>query len=99
MEESLSKMNGRERVWTESIAACPIKSVRNLTGVGSRYFVEETKTRLGSGACGRAPRKADGVYELREPHGYYNTDSGPQKVALSSENARFRNVFLDKQES
>ena len=59
----------------------------------------ETKTRLGYRASGRAPREADGVYELRESHGYYGTDSGPQKATLSSENTRFWNVCLDKPES
>ena len=52
VEGLLTKMNGRERVWTESIA------------VGSKCFVEQTKTNLGFKAIGRSPREANGVYEL-----------------------------------
>ncbi len=87
VEEALSKTNGRWREWTESIA------------VGSRHFVDETKTKLGFRARGRMAREVDGVYELRESHGAYGTDFGPQNEVLGSENTRFWNVYLDTPES
>ncbi len=86
VEEALSKTNGRERAWTESIA------------VGSRHFVEETKLRLGSRASRRTPRKANGVYELREPHSDYGAGFTPQNEVLTLENTRFWNACPDKTE-
>ena len=82
VESSLaSRRNGRERKWTESIA------------VGSRHFVEDTKSKLGVKASGRVLGEAHGVYELREPRSSYSADFGPENDALSSENAYFWNVY------
>ena len=86
VEELLTKINGRERVWTESIA------------VGSKCFVEQTKTNLGYRAIGRSPREANGVYELRELQSCYGTDSGDENQVLSFKNTRLWNVYSDASE-
>ncbi len=49
----------RESKWTESIA------------VGSKFFVEDTKERLGIRGKGRNVIGNNGVYELREPRSPY----------------------------
>jgi hypothetical protein len=82
VEASLvSRTNGRERKWTESIA------------IGSRHFVEDTNSKLGVKASGRVLREANGVYELREPCSSYSADFGPKNNVVSSENAYFWNVY------
>jgi hypothetical protein len=45
--------NQRDAKWTESIAACPVKSVFSFNWGGDNEFMMETKAKLGAKAMGR----------------------------------------------
>ena len=78
MEESFARQGRkRESRWTESIA------------VGSKAFVENTKSELGIKAIGREVMGADGGYELRERDVSYNAIFAGENSCLRPGNAYF----------
>ena len=83
MKEPLARQGGkRESRWTESIA------------VGSKAFVEKTKSELGIKAIGREVMGADGIYDLRERDVSYNAIFAGENSGLRPENTYFRNVSV-----
>ena len=69
----------------------PLNALTDLTGVGSKEFVEATKERLGIRAKGRKVFRNNGAYELREPAAPYKGDFDPENGVLRLENTYFWN--------
>ena len=67
----------RESKWSESIA------------VGSRWFIEDTKEKLGMKAHGREVVGGDGTYQLREASEPYGNIFAPKNDNLRLENKYF----------
>ncbi len=83
VEASIESHNHlRESKWTESIA------------VGSKFFVEDTKERLGIRGKGRNVIGNSGVYELREPQSPYKANFDNENSDLRDENAYNWDVYL-----
>lgn len=74
----------KESLWTESIA------------VGSKEFIEDIKTKMGSKAKGRQVRETDDKWGLCESEGAYNTNFTLKKYPLRPENALLWNICHDE---
>ena len=72
----------------------PLNAVPDLTGVGSKGFVESVKTLLGAIARGRKGREAAEAYQLREPSALYGGHFGVKSNDIGPENTYFWNVKL-----
>lgn len=73
--------NGREKCWTESIAA------------GSSGFVEETKAKLGIKAQGRKIEEQEGRFVIREAPAPFNAVFDQQKGHSSLANSFYLDIF------
>jgi hypothetical protein len=78
--ELLSNVISRQALWSESIA------------VGSEYFVEAIKQRLGFRAKGRIIKEANEDFQLREDIETYVTDSDWKNCDIERQNTYFVDV-------
>jgi REP element-mobilizing transposase RayT len=84
VEEILkSRISRRDTKWTESIA------------IGSRQYVEETQTKLGTKAKRRSIVENNEAYELRESQSAYNHVFDPKKACLRQNNIYFWGSFSE----
>jgi len=83
-EELQNGAAAKESLWTESIA------------VGSKEFIEDIKTKMGSKAKGRQVRETDDKWGLCEPEGAYNTNFTLEKDPLRPENALLWGSYRDE---
>ena len=70
----------------------PLNAVPDLTGVGSKGFVESVKTLLGAIAKGRKVREAAEAYQLREPSALYGGHLGVKNDDIGVENTYFWDI-------
>lgn len=69
----------------------PLNAVPDLTGVGSKDFVESTKLRLGIHAQRRKVSETESAYQLREPSVPYGNHFGVEKDDIGPKNTYFGN--------
>lgn len=86
--------NSHESKWTQSIAAL-LNALSDLTGVGSKEFVEKTRAKLGIRAKGRRVIGYEEAYELREPQAPYGDNFDVKTGGLRFENTYLWNIFPD----
>ena len=66
-----------------------------LTGVGSKFFADNVKARLGFRAKGRDAIEGGGGYQLREKSAGYKALFEAKKADIGLKNAYFWNVKVE----
>ena len=70
----------------------PLNAVPDLTGVGSKGFVEYVKSALSALAKGRESKEAGDSYQLREPSAPYGEHFGVKNEDIGADNAYFWDI-------
>ena len=76
--------HAREEKWTQRIA------------VGSKFFIEDVKNKLGYKAIGRKVVSAGDVYQLKENKAPYNSNFDGKMSTLRQKNSLYWNVYPEK---